>query len=194
MNRHPWRIVVVAAVFAVIQGCALKPQFIHLDPAVNISSTQVANGTLIGLSVTDARDTKKLGEVGDPNNKMVEVSLTEDFTPLLYKKIAEKLTEKGFEVVPSSDAMLRALNISVKRLELSSVKTPFNFKTELRAEIGASAHNEKETYDRLFYVRTYKETAGPPYQKDSNALVNSAVSQALDDMLSDEKLQQLLAH
>lgn len=194
MNRHPWRIVVVAAVLAVIQGCALKPQFIHLDPAVNISSTQVANGTLIGLSVTDARDTKKLGEVGDPNNKMVEVSLTEDFTPLLYKKIAEKLTEKGFEVVPSSDAMLRALNISVKRLELSSVKTPFNFKTELRAEIGASAHNEKETYDRLFYVRTYKETAGPPYQKDSNALVNSAVSQALDDMLSDEKLQQLLAH
>ena len=57
----------------------------------------------------------------------------------------------------------------------------------------ASAKNDNETYDRLFYVRSFKETAAPPFLKDSNALVNTAVSQALEDILTDEKMLQLLA-
>lgn len=188
-----WRIFVAVAVAVLIQGCSLKPQMLHLDPKVQVGGAQVASGSLIGLAVTDGRDTQKLGEVGDPNTRMVDVSLTENFGPTLYKKVAKSLREKGYDVVPTSDAMTRSLQITVNRLELSSVKTAFNFETELRAELSASARNANETYDRLFYVRRSAETAGPPYRKDSNALLNNAVSQTLEDMLSDEKMLDLLA-
>lgn len=193
MTKVTWRIALAVVAAALIQACSLKPQFLHLDPSVSIRDAQMASGTLIGLKVSDSRDVQKLGEIGDPNTRMVDVSLTEDFSPVLYKKIADSLTEKGYEVVPSSDAMTRTLHVSVSRLELSSVKTAFNFETELRAELTASARNDRETYDRLFYVRSFKETAAPPFLKDSNALVNTAVSQALEDILTDEKMLQLLA-
>jgi uncharacterized lipoprotein YajG len=193
MSKKTWLTMIAVAAVVVIQGCSLKPQSLHLDPPLKVPGAQVANGTLIGLGISDGRTVQKLGEVGDPNTKMVEVSLTEDFSPALYKKVSGVLKEKGYEVVPASGAMTRSLQISVKRLELTSVKTAFNFETELRAELSASARNDNETYDRLFYVRTYKETATPPYRKDSNAMVNTAVSQALEDILSDEKMLQLLA-
>jgi uncharacterized lipoprotein YajG len=193
MGKIKGRFMIAVAAVVLISGCSLKPQFLHLDPPLNVRGAQVANGTLIGLAVSDGREMQKLGEVGDPNTKMVEVSLTEDFSPALYTKVAGVLKEKGYETVPASGAMTRSLQISVKRLELTSVKTAFNFETELRAELSASARNDNETYDRLFYVRTYKETAAPPFRKDSNAMVNTAVSQALEDILSDEKMLQLLA-
>ena len=175
-----------------LSGCALTPQNLHLDPAVTIRPAPVASGTIVGLGIADNRATQKLGEVGDPNTQMVDVSLTADFTPRVYDEVSRALTALGFNVVPYSDNLERAIMIDVRRLELSSIKQAFVFDTELRAELGAVARNSGDTYDRLYYVRTRRETAGPPFLKDSNALVNTAVSQALDDMLSDQKLFELL--
>jgi len=181
-----------AAAAIALSGCALTPQNLHLEPAVTIQPTPVASGTIIGLAVEDNRSTQKLGEVGDPNTQMVDVSLTEDFRPRIYEEVARTLTALGFNVAPYSDNLERSLMIDVRRLELSSTKQAFVFETELRAELGAVARNGGDTYDRLYYVRTRKETAAPPFLKDSNALVNTAVSQALDDMLSDRRLFELL--
>jgi uncharacterized lipoprotein len=181
-----------AAAVIGLSGCALTPQNLHLEPAVTIQPTPVASGTIVGLAVEDNRSTQKLGEVGDPNTQMVDVSLTEDFRPHIYEEVARTLTALGFNVAPYSDNLERSLMIDVRRLELSSTKQAFVFDTELRAELGAVARNGGDTYDRLYYVRTRKETAAPPFLKDSNALVNTAVSQALDDMLSDQRLFELL--
>ncbi|HWQ40155.1 MAG TPA: YajG family lipoprotein [Burkholderiales bacterium] len=184
---------VFAATLAVLSACTLKPQYLHLDPTVSVRSASIGNGTTIGLAVEDNRGSQKLGEVGDPNTQMVEVNLTEDFRPRLYEEIAKALASLGFNVVPYSDAMERTITVDVRKLELSSVKQPFVFDTELRAEVGTVARNGKDTYDRLYYVRTRKETAGPPFLKDSNALINTAVAQALEDMLNDERLLEVLA-
>ncbi|HET8728074.1 MAG TPA: YajG family lipoprotein [Alphaproteobacteria bacterium] len=183
---------ILAAIGILLPACALTPQQLHLEPTVAVKSEPVASGTTVAVSIEDRRTDSKLGEVGDPNTQMVEVSLTEDFKPRLYEEVRKVLTGLGFTVVPAGEEADHSLQIDVRRLELSSVKQPFVFDTELRAELGAVATNGPDTYDRLYYVRTRKETAGPPYLKDSNALINTAVSQALQDMLSDERLLDVL--
>ncbi|MEX0960244.1 MAG: YajG family lipoprotein [Burkholderiales bacterium] len=175
-----------------LQGCGLKPQYLHLDPPVSASSQQTGDGSLIGLAVNDLRTDEKLGEVGDPLNEMVGVYLTEDFRPAIYKRVSKALTDLGFEIVPYSDAMIRWIQIDIKSLELTSEKTAFNFETELRAEVGVRGAGQNETYDRAFFVRTFQETATPPYARHSNELVNSAVSQALTDALTDQQLMGML--
>src|SRR5690606_13369454 len=85
-----------------------------------------------------------------------------------------------------------ALQIELRRLDLQSLKTPFTFETELRTEVAAHASNGNSYFDRQFNVRTRKDGAAPPYEKDSNALVNTAVTQALEDLLSDEQLVSTL--
>ena len=175
------------------QGCTLKPQYLHIDPEVKVKEESIGAGKTIGLRVTDERSDKKLGEVGDPDRKMVDVMVVEDPSPAVYDRVKQALTRLGFSVQPSGDTLDPALNISIRKLELQSVKRPLTFETELRAEVAAHAVNGTATYDRQFNVRTRKDGAAPPYQKDSTLLVNTALSQALEDLLSDEQLLALLA-
>ncbi|UCD67819.1 MAG: hypothetical protein JSW48_13500 [Betaproteobacteria bacterium] len=183
----------VATLAIVITGCALKPQSLHLDPTVEYAGEPTTSESLLGFSVTDARPTKKLGEVGDPNTELVEVSLDEDFAPLVTERMTSAIEKRGFSVVPWSPAMTRSLEVRIDSLALNSVKTPVTFETELRAEVTATASNDKQLYERVYYVRSYQETAGPPYEKHSNRLVNQAVSQALNEVLNDDKLFEILA-
>jgi hypothetical protein len=88
--------------------------------------------------------------------------------------------------------MTRSITVAINSLVLNSVKRPFDFETELSAEVFASAGNADATFDRTYYVRTRKTTAGPPYQRDSNELVNDAVSKALSDMVNDDSLMEML--
>ena len=174
---------------ALLAGCALKPQYLKVDPQqIRVPESQVGKGQTVGLQVTDVRPAKKLGEVGDPNNKMVDVSVEEDPSPKIYQRVKEALERMGFTVQPYAEGAKPALQLEVRRLDLQSVKTPFTFETELRAEVAAHATKTNGYYDRQFNVRTRKDGAAPPYEKDSNALVNTAISQALEDLLADEQL------
>ena len=176
-----------------MQGCSLKPQYLRIDPEVKVKEAQVGNGTTIGLRISDDRSEKKLGEVGDPDRKMVDVSVEEDPSAAIYQRVRQALTKMGFSVEPYSNSMDRTLDIKIRKLELQSVKKPLTFDTELRAEVAAHAVNSNEYYDRQFNVRTRKDGAAPPFEKDSTLLVNTAVSQALEDLLADEELLSLLA-
>ena len=176
-----------------MQGCSLKPQYLRIDPEVKVKEAQVGNGTTIGLRISDDRSEKKLGEVGDPDRKMVDVSVEEDPSAAIYQRVRQALTKMGFSVEPYSNSMNRTLDIKIRKLELQSVKKPLTFDTELRAEVAAHAVNSNEYYDRQFNVRTRKDGAAPPFEKDSTLLVNTAVSQALEDLLADEELLSLLA-
>ncbi|HWA12398.1 MAG TPA: YajG family lipoprotein [Burkholderiales bacterium] len=179
---------------ALLAGCALKPQYLRIDPQqIRVAQSQAGAGQTVALQVTDARTEKKLGEVGDPDNKMVDVSVEEDPAPKIYARVKEALERMGFTVQPYVEGAEPALKLEVRKLELQSVKTPFTFETELRAEVAAHASRENGHYDRQFNVRTRKDGAAPPYEKDSNALVNTAVSQALEDLLADEQLIATLA-
>ena len=193
MKTRHWLVLALIGTVVALQGCALKPQNLRIDPPLKVTESAAGNGRIIGLGVSDARKDKKLGEVGDPNTRMVDVSVEEDPSAAVYERLQAALTKLGFSVVPYSDAMETTLQVEIRSLVLKSVKTAFTFETELRAEVGAHAANGPEFYDRQFSVRTRKDGAAPPFEEDSTMLVNTAISQALEDMLSDEQLLELLA-
>ena len=194
MNAKTASLTTLLVLVAALQGCSLKPQYLRIDPRpVKVQDSQIGNGVTVGLQVTDVRPAKKLGEVGDPDNKMVDVTLEEDPSPRIYERVKEALTKMGFNVVPGLESSDPGLKLELRTLELQSVKTPFTFETELRAEVAAHANKGNNYFDRQFNVRTRKDGAAPPFEKDSNVLVNTAMSQALEDLLSDEQLLNTLA-
>ena len=193
MNTKIFLATAVTVLSIGMQGCSLKNENLRIDPEVKVKETQIGIDKTVGLRIADARADKKLGEVGDPNNKMVDVRVDEDPSPAIYERVKQALTRMGFSVQPYGDGMDRTLEISIRTLELQSVKKPLTFDTELRAEVAAHAANSTAYYDRQFNVRTRMDGAAPPYEKDSTKLVNTAVSQALEDLLADEQLLDLLA-
>jgi len=193
MNSRIWLTAMAIALGLGLQGCSLTTQNLRIDPEVKVKEEQIGSGKTIGLQISDARPDKKLGEVGDPDRKMVDVRVDEDPSPAIYERVKQALTRQGFSVEPYSETIERKLDIKIQKLELQSVKHPLTFNTELRAEVVAHATNANGYYDRQFNVRTRKEGAAPPYEKDSTALVNTALSQALEDLLADEQLIATLA-
>ena len=193
MNTRIWLATAATVLSIGVQGCTLKTQYLRIDPEVKVKESQIGIDKVVGLQISDARADKKLGEVGDPDRKMVDVRVDEDPSPAIYERVKQALTRLGFSVQPYSGTMDRTLAIEIRTLELQSVKRPLTFNTELRAEVAAHAVNSTAYYDRQFNVRTRKEGAAPPYEKDSTILVTTAVSEALEDLLADEQLLDLLA-
>jgi uncharacterized lipoprotein YajG len=193
MNLKVWLAAVVMALSLGMQGCSLKTQNLRIDPEVKVKEEQTGAGKTVGLRISDARPNRKLGEVGDPDRKMVDVRVDDDPSPAIYERVKQALMRQGFSVEPYSEAIDRKLDINIRKLELQSVKQPLTFNTELRTEVAAHASNPTGYYDRQFNVRTRKEGAAPPYEKDSTMLVNTALSQALEDLLADEQLIATLA-
>ncbi len=169
-----------------------KPQSLHLDPSIDAANEPITSDKSIGLQVVDNRPSKKLGEVGDPNKGMFDVVLDEDFTAQVREAMKEVLESRGFDVVPEGGATKRSLTVAISDLELSSVKRPLDFETNLKANVFVTADNVDATYDREYFVVTRKTSAAPPREQQSNQLVNDAVSQALSDMASDEDLFEML--
>jgi len=186
-----WRWVAMG-VFGILQGCALHPENIRIDPAIDLPKSLLGGTNTIGVAASDARAMKKLGEVGDPNREMFDVSVNENPSPAIYSRVSNALGKLGYKVAPYAEGMEPTLKIEVETLKLDSDKRAFDFLTTLHAEVRAYARNGKESLDKKYIVDQSMNTAGPAYASDSTRLVNSAVSMALQDMLSDQQLLDVL--
>src|SRR5512141_2060353 len=89
------RILLATAMVALLtstQGCSLKSQYLRIDPEVKVKEAQIGNSKEVGLLVSDSRSDKRLGEVGDPDRKMVDVRVEEDPSPAIYERVKQALT------------------------------------------------------------------------------------------------------
>jgi uncharacterized lipoprotein YajG len=191
MKTAIWTCVAIGSL-AMAQGCTLKPENIRVDPAIELSKASIGNEKAIAVAVSDARPTKKLGEVGDPDRKMVEVSVTQDPSPAIYARVSNALSDLGYKVAPETQGVEPKLKIEVESLNLDSDKRPFDFLTTLHAEVTARVDNGRLHYERKYTVNQSMNSAGPSYVAESSRLVNGAVSMALQDMLSDPNLLKTL--
>ncbi len=179
-------------VLAVIQGCSLQPENIRVDPTIDLPQSLVGSARTIGVAVSDTRESRKLGEVGDPNRELYPISVNEDPSPVIYSRVSNALSRLGYKVVPYTDGMEPSLKIDVTTLKLDSDKRAFDFLTTLHAEVAAHARNGSEFLDEKYTASQSMNTAGPAYTGDTARMVNAVVSMALQDMLADQKLLDTL--
>ena len=183
---------VAMGIIAILQGCTLHPENIRINPTIDLPKSLVGGTNTVGVAVSDARAKKKLGEVGDPNREMFDISVNEDPSPAIYSRVSNALGKLGYKVTPYAEGMEPSLKIAVETLKLDSDKRAFDFLTTLHAEVTAHARNSKESLDKTYIVDQSMNTAGPAYTSDTTTLVNTAVSTALQDMLADQKLLDVL--
>lgn len=180
--------VLAVSLVAFTTGCALKPQNVQLDPDVGYVGEVPPSEVLIAFEVADGLATKKLGEVNDAHQRKVDVTVDGNFVPVLSERLTAGIEKRGFMVAKDNPGVPRTLIVKVNNLTFNSSKTPLAFRTELEAEVTAVAATDTGLYERNYVVRTYQDTAGPPYEKQTARLVNKAMSQALTAIMNDDKL------
>ena len=142
IKRMKW-LSVEFGIFAVIQGCRLRPENIRVDPTIDLPQSLVGSVKTIGVAVSDAHAAKKLGEVGDPNREMYAISVNSDPSPVIYLRVSTALAKLGYKVVPYTEGMEPSLKIDVATLKLDSDKRAFDFLTTLHAEVAAHAQSRR---------------------------------------------------
>jgi len=191
MNSKP--VLMLLALGVAVQGCSLSAQTVRLAPQVQVAQSDVGQGKLIGLDVNDARPDKKAGIIGDENIKFVTVAAEDGPPSAVYREAAEALIRLGFRVEPASDASVRVLRIQLTELEYQSLKRPFTFDTEAKVTVAAVARNTHDRFERRYETEETSTSGSPPSQSEVARTINSQVSKALDDVLSDRQLIALLA-
>ena len=183
---------IVACAVLVMQGCAVKPQNIALDPPVQVPQSQAGQGKVIQLTVHDARPRKTLGIVGDLEGKYAHVSIEDDFSTAVYQRVSAALQKQGFKVQPTPSNDDRKLDVEVREIEYQSVKEGLGYKTETKAAVAALARNGDSRYERIYRAGENRTSAVLPSGEDNANAVNSVVAMTLEDMLNDDKMTAVL--
>ena len=193
MNQKLGLLLALLAIAALTQGCNVEPHNVRLAPSVKVQPSELGQNKVVGLEVVDSRADKKLGVVGDPQGKFVYLTLANETPPTIYKQVADGLEKLGFTVQPATGSEERTLKVDVTELSYESVKKPMTFDTVAKVSLAATARTEAQTYERAYNVKQEKAGGSPPSNEDDTRIVNSLVSMALEDMLTDKQLLALLA-
>jgi uncharacterized lipoprotein len=184
---------VLASAALVMQGCAVTPQNIALDPPVQVPQSQVGQGKVVHLTVRDARPRKTLGVVGDLEGKWAHVSIENDLTIPVYQRVAAALQRQGFMVQPTPGRDDRKLDIEVREIEYDAKKEGFTYRGEAKAAVAAVARNGDTRYEWTYRAgETSASRPTIPSEADNVAAVNRVVAATLEDMLNDDKLRSVL--
>ena len=175
-------------------GCQMTAQTVRLDPPVKLQPGEDASGTVVGLAVIDIRGDQQLGTIEDATGTTFPVRTAEGSAAAINQRVSEALTRKGFKVKPLSDDDPASLVVELRELRYGSKKDRYDWGLSLGASVSAKAKNGLETYARTFNLAQEKGMGRPPTEKDSTYWVNEGVAQALDDMLNDAELLNMLRH
>lgn len=193
MNQKLRLLLALLAIAALIQGCNVEPHNVRLAPSVKVQPSELGQNKVIGLEVVDSRADKKLGMVGDPQGKFIYLTLANETPPTIYKQVADGLEKLGFKVQPATGSEERTLKVDVTELSYESVKKPMTFDTVAKVSLAATARTDAQTYERAYNVKQEKAAGSPPSTDEDTRIVNSLLSMALEDMLTDKQLLALLA-
>jgi uncharacterized lipoprotein YajG len=182
----------LATAALLVQGCAVQPQNIALDPPVQVSQSQAGQGKVVQLTVRDARPRKTLGMVGDLGGKAAHVSVEDDFSTAVYQRISAALQRQGFKVQPTPSSEDRKLDVEVRELEYQSLKDGLIYKTESKAAVAALARSGDSRYERIYRAGENSSSGTLPSTDTRAKSANSVVAMCLEDMLNDDRLTAVL--
>lgn len=174
-----------------LSSCAYGPQFINFAPDA-VGPTQKdfykTKQPSIVVTVTDSRPSDILGAAGDDSARF-DISLKGDVRSTLESKILPALEYRGLTIFKESDPDLPKLTIDLQKIELNSLKTKrFGYVTTLDVEIVASIVNRNKKYSKRYNVETEKKMGSISSSKNSENMVNEAITQALSAIINDEAL------
>lgn len=178
-------------IFTIASGCAYGPQFISIDPEVNVSEGDFLETKEIALEILDSRTQTKLGVVGDDSARF-NIELKGDLPTIISPKLTKALENRGLLVREQSETT-KKLVVNIQRMTIDSVKTKsFGYKTDLHVELLATVVKDNSKFAKRFVVTTEKKMGSFSSSAETQKIVNEALSDALSSIVNDEALFELL--
>jgi len=183
----------MAVALALVSGCALVHQNITIAPQVPIAASDVGHGATVIVNVQDTRPVLRIGYRG-LDSKLAEITTDQDLAVLFRAKIIEGLNQLGFHAVPASDLPARLLKVQIRVLEYTTDMNFWKGTIQTKAVLQAHSKTDNFIFDQSYVAERQETVAEAPGAKTNEKLINGAVSDVLQRLLSDQKLLRVLAN
>jgi uncharacterized lipoprotein YajG len=176
-----------------LAGCAFVSQNVHLAPRPQLTSLDSGHGAQVVVRVVDARPSTRIGYRG-MDSKLGDIMTEEDVPGVVQKAIMDGLKAKGFSPsVFDGQPSGRILRVELRALqyttEVNFMKGTIQTKTELQAYF----RNGETLYSHLYRGEVNQAAVEAPGAKKNEALINKSLTGALEQLLEDKGLVQVMS-
>ena len=175
----------------VLIGCAWVGQTVTLRPAPNVPVSGPGLGAAVAVRVTDRRTTRVLGYRGLDSHQ-AEITTRQDMPRLVRGEILAGLLRQGFTADPG-DAPARVLHVEILALEYTTAMDFWKGSVRTRAVLRVRASRGGPPFERTYEGVREEKTFEAPRAKTNARLLNGALSDALERLLTDDRLRVFLA-
>ena len=193
-----------------LSACALSPQTVALRPYIDVRAEPIGRGRGLDLSVADARPGPELGRRGGVYDTAA-ITPRNDVAQAIQVALSERLEASGFVTGPpappgAADAGFPGaapgagpvMRVTLRELsyEVSSTPAtggPLLREVRLRAVVAAEVLNAGARRSGEYQASGAVRRLGYPGSAENEELINEVLAQALQRLMQDRNLLDLLA-
>lgn len=191
MNRRYLGLALVAT-FAFLQGCAFTPQKANISPRISVQASNEGKNVQVGVRILDERPSKSLGRRGTAYGAAAEITSEQELAVVVQQQVIEALRKKGFSPVDFNSPNNAKLTVEIRLLEYSTSQGFWTGGVHVKGALKAVAQKSGDNYEKLYRIEKEERVMVVPTAESNEALINTALSDLLGQMLDDSALIKLL--
>ena len=189
----PARALVLAALLGLaLSACAFVDESVVLKPTSQLAASDIGKGQRLGLKVIDERTTTTIGYRGPARS--AQIRSAQDVRQLIQESIAQGLRAQGFDPVMESEAEPALLTIQIRELSYETTTGFFSGGIHTRAALKGIARRGQASHEELYRAEEEARVMVVPTEAFDAEQINLVLSRAIDKLLADQRLLQLLAN
>lgn len=187
-----WGILLAGLLCLLGTGCAFKQQAVRIDPKLEVVSSQLGQGKSIKVVVVDERPKTTLGTRG-ASGVGADMTIDGDLQAIVQRSIEDGLKAHGF-MPTQGDAGGRELRVEIRNLDYSIITGFWAGTLKVDCSLkGICKQGTERPYEKLHRGEFAESIQVVQGDNANNQYVSTAVSRALNALLSDRELLECLA-
>lgn len=178
-------------VAVLVGGCALSPQIIEVDPAINVDKAATRPVKIL-LEVADMRSSAVIGQRGGIYKDTSHISTADNLTANLHRNLSRALFDLGYSVARQGEPADAELIVRITGIDYSIATEKLLNKAEVKVEIQVIARKNNREFTGGFRARRTQEYVKLPSIKQNEEIVNETFAIVLKNMLQDADLRNFL--
>ena len=173
-------------------GCALSPQTVALTPFINVASHPVGRDRKLALEVVDMRPSPAFGTRGGVYDT-AEITPRANVAQVVRQALAERLTASQFVVTAPNPGAPISMRVEILGIFYTASGKPMITEVRAGATVRAITRNGKRTLTSQYEAKSVRQTVGAPSEAENETILNEVLAQALQRMMQDNSIWELLA-
>lgn len=188
------RVLLTVTAVLMLSSCAFSPQTIAVKPDANVATMPIGRGRAVSVTTRDMRNDSSIGTRGGLYNS---ADLTTDarMTQSITEEAVRILQGWDFAAMPRGLTSRNAASFVIEIVDIDYQRPASNVagNVVVRCRMAVKVSMGTATYEGEYTSRRSEQVAVQPTSHMNVRLVNGAVSQALEQMFRDPKLQRFMA-